>query len=123
MTWCRWGGQDASIFRIGPVLLVLSEVMAVRGGVRKSAGLIADPWTIRITEQSYSLKTAASEATLEWRLYRQVTGRAGFWYLHQITKAVGFIPQGAFDEGQRAELAEFFARTLPPVKRPWYRPF
>ncbi|BFV56732.1 hypothetical protein KCMC57_up18360 [Kitasatospora sp. CMC57] len=123
LTWAVDGKPNMWMLVLGPVLLVLTEVMVVRGGARKSAQLIAEPWTVRITEQSYSLRTGASDATVEWRMYRQVTGRSGFWYLQQTNKAVGFVPQGVFEDGQRAELAEFFARVLPPVKRPWYRPF
>ncbi|WP_405019707.1 hypothetical protein OHV05_25415 [Kitasatospora sp. NBC_00070] len=123
LKWAVDGKPNLWLLVLGPVLMVLCEVMVVRGGAKKSAELIAEPWTVRVTEQSYSLRTAASDATAEWRLYREVTERAGFWYLQQTNKAVGFMPQGVFDEGQRAELAEFFARALPPVKRPWYRPF
>lgn len=107
----------------GPALLVMLEVMVVRGGARKNVPLFSDPWVVRMTEESYSLRTAATEASVEWRFYREVTERAGFWYAHQVNREVSFMPQRALDEEQRAELADFFARTLPPVKRPWYRPF
>ncbi|MFJ1706020.1 YcxB family protein [Kitasatospora sp. NPDC088346] len=110
-----------ALVAIGPGILLLAEFGVVRLGARRTAPLLTEPWTVRITDHAYELTTPASHATVRWSMYRQVTGRAGFWYLQQSNRASGFLPQRAFDEGQRAELAAFFAATLPPVKRPWYR--
>ncbi|MEU1623617.1 hypothetical protein ABZ479_40830 [Streptomyces sp. NPDC005722] len=40
-----------------------------------------------------------------------------------MSGASGFFPERVFDEGRQAVVAAFFARRMPPVKRPWYRPF
>ncbi|MFF2078952.1 YcxB family protein [Kitasatospora sp. NPDC058162] len=107
----------------GPALLAFVELAVVRQAARKSAPLLAEPWTVRITEQNYALTTAVSQAEVAWSAYRQVTARSGFWYLQQTNKAVAFLPQHAFDEAQLAQVSAFFADRLPPLKRPWYLPF
>ncbi|WP_055588812.1 YcxB family protein [Peterkaempfera griseoplana] len=104
-------------------LLVATEGVVVRLTARRSAVLFAEPWTVRVTEESYSLHTAVSQAEVGWQAYRQVSERAGFWYLQQTNGVSGFLPKRVFDDGGQRELAEFFARRLPPRKRPWYRPF
>ncbi|MET8627832.1 YcxB family protein [Kitasatospora sp. NPDC004669] len=108
---------------VGPVILAFGELVVVRQAARKSAPLLAEPWTVRITEHNYALSTAVSQAEVAWSAYRQVTARSGFWYLQQTNKAVAFIPQHAFDAAQLAQVSAFFADRLPPLKRPWYRPF
>ncbi|WP_035841808.1 YcxB family protein [Kitasatospora azatica] len=105
----------------GPGLLVFLELAAVRGATRRSAPLLANPWTVRVTEGSYRLETNASSAKVGWSNYREVTERAGFWYLHQANRAVSFLPQQAFNETDRAQVAAFFAAKLPAQPRPWYR--
>ncbi|MFF2147752.1 YcxB family protein [Kitasatospora sp. NPDC058190] len=107
----------------GPVILAFAELVVVRQAARKSAPLLAEPWTVRITDQNYALSTAVSQAEVAWSAYRQVTARSGFWYLQQTNKAVAFIPQHAFDAAQLAQVSAFFADRLPPLKRPWYLPF
>ncbi|MER5637263.1 YcxB family protein [Kitasatospora sp. NPDC002227] len=107
----------------GPGLLAYTELAVVRQATRKSAPLLAEPWTVRITEQNYGLSTAVSQAEVTWSAYRQVTSRSGFWYLQQTNRAVSFLPQHAFDEAQLAQVSAFFADRLPPLKRPWYLPF
>ncbi|MDX2643240.1 YcxB family protein [Streptomyces sp. NPDC001902] len=99
------------------------EVVAVRLAVRRIARQFAEPWTVRLTEQAYTLRTTVSQAEVGWDAYREARERAGFWYLRQVSGAYGFFPKRAFDETQQAVVAAFFARRLPPVKRPWYRPF
>ncbi|MEV7602642.1 YcxB family protein [Kitasatospora sp. NPDC089797] len=108
---------------LGPVLVGFVELVVVRQAARKSAPLLAEPWTVRITEQHYALETAVSQAEVDWSAYRQVTARSGYWYLQQTNRAVAFLPQHAFDEAQLAQVAAFFAHRLPPLRRPWYRPF
>ncbi|WP_344447330.1 hypothetical protein, partial [Kitasatospora nipponensis] len=72
LVWALTGEPNMGLLGMGPVVLVVTEGIVVRGGAKKSAELITEPWTVRVTEQTYSLKTAASEATVEWRLYREV---------------------------------------------------
>ncbi|MFJ8472553.1 YcxB family protein [Kitasatospora sp. NPDC094011] len=107
----------------GPAVLLFTELVVVRQAAAKSAPALAEPWTVRITEHHYTLGTAVSQAEVAWGMYRQVTVRSGFWYLQQTNKAVSFIPQHAFDGAQHAQVSAFFADRLPPLKRPWYRPF
>jgi hypothetical protein len=102
---------------------VFTEVAAVRLATQRSAGLFSEPWTVRVTEQTYTLHTAASQAEVSWNAYAEARDRSGFWYLRQTNGASGFLPKRAFDDAQQAELATFFAHRLPPQKRPWYRPF
>ncbi|WP_377271742.1 YcxB family protein [Peterkaempfera sp. SMS 1(5)a] len=106
---------------VGLGLLVFTEGV-VRLAARRSAGLFTEPWTVRVTEETYSLKTPVSRAEVGWQAYRQARERAGFWYLQQTNGVSGFLPKRAFDDSAQAELAEFFARRLPPQKQPWYRP-
>ncbi|MGE7435963.1 YcxB family protein [Kitasatospora sp. NPDC001175] len=107
----------------GPALLAFMELVGVRLAAKKSASLLATPWTVRITEENFTLHTGTSRAEVDWSAYRQVTARSGFWYLQQTNKAVAFVPQRAFDEARLAQVSAFFAHRLPPLKRPWYRPF
>jgi hypothetical protein len=102
-------------------LLVFTEV-AVRFAARRSAVLFAEPWTVRVTDEMFALRTAVSQAEVGWSAYRDAWERSGFWYLRQITGPVSFIPNRALDGAQQAELAEFFARRLPPPKIRWYNP-
>ena len=102
-------------------LLVFMEV-AVRFAARRSAGLFGEPWTVRVTDEMFALRTAVSQAEVGWSAYRDAWERSGFWYLRQITGPVSFIPNRALDGAQQAELAEFFARRLPPPKIRWYSP-
>jgi YcxB-like protein len=109
------------LFYIGLGLTVLLEVV-VRLGARKSATLFAEPWTLRVTDETFALRTAVSQAEVSWAAYRDAWERSGFWYLRQITGALSFIPKRAFDSAQQAELTEFFARRLPPPRIRWYSP-
>jgi len=102
--------------------LPLFMELTVRFAARRSAALFAEPWTVRVTDEMFALQTAVSQAEVGWNAYREAWERAGFWYLRQITGAVSFVPNRALDGAQQAELAEFFARRLPPPKIRWYRP-
>jgi hypothetical protein len=102
-------------------LLVFME-MVVRFATRRSATLFAQPWTVRVTDEMFALRTAVSQAEVGWGAYRDAWERSGFWYLRQVTGPVSFIPNRALDSAQQAELAEFFARRLPPPKIRWYNP-
>ncbi|WP_170290587.1 YcxB family protein [Kitasatospora atroaurantiaca] len=113
-TWLVYYGIGVPVFM---------EVAAVRLASRKSAALLAEPWTVRVTEETYTLRTAASQAEVGWSVYREVNDRSGFWYLRQLNGASGFLPKRAFGDPEQAELADFFARRLPPRKKRWYRPF
>jgi hypothetical protein len=106
---------------IGLGLPVFMEVV-VRLAARRSAALFAEPWTVRVTDETFALRTAVSQAEIGWNAYRDAWERSGFWYLRQISGAVCFIPKRALDGAQQAELAEFFARRLPPPKIRWYNP-
>jgi YcxB-like protein len=105
----------------GPGLLVFIEV-TVRLAARRSAALLAEPRTVRFTDATVAQRTAVSHAEFGWNAYREAWERSGFWYLRQISGATSFVPKRAFDQAQQAELAEFFARRLPPPKIRWYSP-
>lgn len=106
---------------IGLGLPVFMEV-AVRLAARRSAALFAEPWTVRVTDETFVLQTAVSQAEIGWTAYREAWERSGFWYLRQISGAVNFVPKRVLDGAQEAELVEFFARRLPPPKIRWYVP-
>jgi hypothetical protein len=109
------------VLYMGLGLLVFTEVL-VRLTARRSAPLFAEPWTVRITDETLALRTAVSQAEIDWNAYRDAWERSGFWYLRQVNGAIGFIPKRALDRAQQVELAEFFARRLPPPKIRWYSP-
>ncbi|GAA1247086.1 hypothetical protein GCM10009665_42590 [Kitasatospora nipponensis] len=111
------------LLAVGPGILAFLEIVAVRMASRRGTELFTEPWAVRITEQGFHLRTPKSSAEVSWSAYREVTERAGFWYLHQTNRTLALLPQHAFDDSQRAELAAFFGTRLPPLKRPWYRPF
>lgn len=102
-------------------LPVLTEVV-VRLAARRSGALFAEPWMVRVTDETFTLRTAVSQAEVGWTAYREAWERSGFWYLRQISGALSFVPKRAFDGTQQTELAEFFARRLPPPKLRWYNP-
>ncbi|MYX36854.1 MULTISPECIES: hypothetical protein [unclassified Streptomyces] len=107
-----------------PGFLAVAVRLAVRLAVRRVARRFGEPWTVRLTEATCTLRTAASQAEVGRDDYRYARERAGFWYLRQVGGACGFFPKRVFDKAQQAAVAAFFARRrLPPVKRPWYRPF
>ena len=109
------------LFCVGLGLPVFMEVV-VRLAARRSAALFTEPWTVRVTEETFALRTALSQAEIGWNAYREAWERSGFWYLRQISGASSFVPKRALDDAQQAELAEFFARRLPPRKIRWYSP-
>ncbi|MFE9426125.1 YcxB family protein [Kitasatospora sp. NPDC006697] len=116
------GGHDGwTPLGTGLVLLVFGELGVVRLGTRRSAPLIANPWTVRLTDGCYQLETNATTAKVGWSLYREVSEHGGFWYLHQTNRAVSFLPKQAFPEHDAARVAAFFAARLPKLPRPWYR--
>jgi YcxB-like protein len=96
--------------------------MVVRQAARRSATLFAEPWLVRVTDETFTLRTAVSQAETGWNAYSAAWERSGFWYLRQINGASCFIPQRAFDDAQQDGLAEFFTRRLPPPKIHWYNP-
>lgn len=102
-------------------LPVFMEVV-VRLTARRSAALFAEPWTVRVTDETFALRTPMSQAEIGWNAYREAWERSGFWYLRQISGAVSFVPKRALDGAQQAQLAEFFARRLPAPKIRWYHP-
>lgn len=106
---------------VGLGLPVFMEVV-VRLSARRCAALFAEPWTVRITEETFILRTALSQAEIGWNAYRGAWERSGFWYLRQISGAVSFVPKRALDSSQRAEFTEFLASRLPPPKIHWYNP-
>jgi hypothetical protein len=110
------------LFYAGLGLPVFMEVVVVRLAARRSAALFAEPWTVRLTDDTFVLRTAVSQAEIGWRACREAWERSGFWYLRQISGAVSFVPKRALDGAEQAELAEFFARRLPPPKIRWYNP-
>lgn len=114
-------GPDTAVLYVGLGLAVFIEVI-VRLGARKSAALFAEPWTVRVTDETLALRTAVSQAEIAWSAYREAWERSGFWYLRQVSGVVSFVPKRAFDEAQQSELAEFFTRRLPPPKVRWYDP-
>jgi hypothetical protein len=114
-------GPATYLLYISLGLLVFMEVI-VRLTARRSAPLFAEPWTVRVTDETFALRTAVSQAEVDWNAYRDAWERSGFWYLRQVNGAISFIPKRAFDGAQQAELAEFFARRLPPPKIRWYSP-
>jgi hypothetical protein len=108
VVWLIWAGI---------ILPVSLELSAVRLATRRSAALFSEPWTVRITDQTYTLRTPESQAEVGWSAYRDASYRGGFWYLRQTNGMSGFLPKRAFGEAQQTELAEFFARRLPPKKK------
>src|SRR5205085_12627513 len=110
-------------FIAGGVLYPFAMEWVIRQSAKRSAHLIAEPWTVRLTDDSYTLHTPASQSQVAWSAYAEVTTRSGFWYLHQANRAMSFLPRRAFDEAQSAELTAFFTARLPERKRPWYKPF
>lgn len=92
----------------------------VHVAARSSAALFAEPWTVRVTDETFALRTAVSRAEVSWNAYSEAWERSGFWYLRQTSGASCFVPKRALDGTQQAELAEFFARRLPPSKTRWY---
>lgn len=102
-------------------ILLCLEVF-VRVAARSSAALFAEPWTVRVTDETFALRTALSRAEVSWNAYSEAWERSGFWYLRQTNGASCFVPKRALDGTQQAELAEFFARRLPPSKTRWYNP-
>ncbi|MER6129213.1 YcxB family protein [Streptomyces sp. NPDC001795] len=109
------------LFYVGLGLPVFLEVV-VRLSARRSAALFTEPWTVRVTEEAFALRTPVSQAEIGWNAYREAWQRSGFWYLRQLGGASSFVPKRALDDAQQAELAEFFARRLPPQKIRWYSP-
>lgn len=114
-------GPAMELLYVGLGLPVFLEVV-VRLAARRSAALFAEPWTVRVTDETFALRTAVSQAEIGWNAYREAWERSGFWYLRLISGAVSFAPKRALDGAQQAELAEFFARRLPPPKIRWYNP-
>ncbi len=106
---------------IGLGLPVFLEAV-VRLAARRSAALFAEPWTVRVTDEAFALRTAVSQAEISWNAYREAWERSGFWYLRQISGAVSFVPKRVLDEAQQAELGEFLVRRLPSPKIRWYSP-
>lgn len=106
---------------IGLGLPVFMEVV-IRLLARRSAALFDEPWTVRVTDEAFALRTGVSHAEISWNAYREAWERSGFWYLRQISGVSSFVPKRAFDGAQQAELAEFFAHRLPPSKIRWYNP-
>lgn len=95
---------------------------AIRWSARKSAPLLAQPWTVRLTDSGFALTTAVSQATVAWGAYSAGWSRSKFWYLRQASGTVSFIPRRALDAAQQAEFAAFQARALPPPRFAWYDP-
>jgi hypothetical protein len=114
-------GPAMELFYVGLGLPVFMEVV-VRLAARRSAALFGEPWTVRVTDETFFLRTAVSQAEIGWNAYREAWQRSGFWYLRQISGAVSFVPKRALDGAQQAELTGFFARRLPPRKIRWYNP-
>jgi len=94
----------------------------VHVAARNSVALFAEPWTVRVTDETFALRTPVSRAEVSWNAYSEAWERSGFWYLRQTNGASCFVPKRTLDGTQQAELAEFFACRLPPSKTRWYNP-
>lgn len=113
-------GPEIELY-VGLGLPLYLEVI-VRRAASKSTALLAEPWLVRVTDETLTLRNAVRQAEVGWNAYSEAWERSGFWYLREISGASCFIPKLAFDGAQQAGLAEFFARRLPPRKVHWYSP-
>jgi hypothetical protein len=69
----------------GPVIMLyiglglpVSLEAVVRLAARRSAALLAEPWTVRVTDEAFALRTAVSQAEISWNAYREAWERSGF---------------------------------------------
>jgi hypothetical protein len=106
---------------VGLGLLVFMEVI-IRMAARNSAAQFTEPWLVRVTDETFTLRTAVSQTETSWNAFNAAWERSGFWYLRQIGGVTYNIPKRALDAAQQAGFAEFFARRLPPPKIHWYSP-
>jgi hypothetical protein len=109
------------VLYVGLCLPVFMEVI-IRKAVRSTAAQFAEPWLVRVTDETFTQRTAVSQTETSWNAYNAAWERSGFWYLRQIGGVTYSIPKRALDAAQKAGLAEFFARQLPPPKIHWYNP-
>lgn len=115
-------GPEIELY-FGLGLPVFMEVI-IRSAASMSAAQFAEPWLVRVTDETFTLRTAVSQTETRWNAYNAAWERSGFWYLRQIGGGATYsIPKRALDDAQQAGLAEFFARRLPPPKIYWYNPF
>lgn len=95
-------------------MLVYVEVIAVRAAAGKVAAQFPGPWTLHLTEETYTLRTSASQVAVNWNAFSDARERGGFWYLRTSRMAAEVIPKRALDENQHVALAAFLAGRLPP---------
>ncbi|MFE0516629.1 YcxB family protein [Streptomyces sp. NPDC058964] len=110
-----------AVFGLG--MLIYVETLAVHISARKVTAQLPGPWTLHLTEETYTLRTASSGGVVAWSACHSVRERGGFWFLGTSRLTAEVIPKRAFDEHQQADLAAFLARRLPPAREPWCRMF
>lgn len=65
---------------VGLGMLLYVEVI-IRRAASKSAALLAEPWLVRVTEETLTLRNAVRQVEIGWDAYSEAWERSGFWYL------------------------------------------
>ncbi|MET7517646.1 YcxB family protein [Streptomyces sp. NPDC005480] len=104
-------------------MLICLETIIPYISARKVAARLPGPWTLRLTEETYTLRTPVSRFVVAWSACDSARERGGFWFLETSLITAEVIPKRAFDEHQQAALAAFLARRFPQARGPWYRLF
>jgi multidrug efflux pump subunit AcrB len=101
------------------IALLVSSVLAplaanwwLRKRARQQLAFLCVPTTLRVTDDGYEARTDQSTTMMRWAMLSDVTATPEFWLLFVNKQPAAFLPKGAFDADQRAEIDGFLtART------------
>lgn len=101
---------------VGLGLPLYVEVI-IRRATSKSAALLAEPWVVRVTDETLTLRNAVRQAEVGWNAYSEAWERSGFWYLREISGRLALSRSWPSMAPSRPESPNFSPVGCPRVRR------
>lgn len=98
---------------VSSVLGPLAGTWWLRRFVGHQSAFLCVPTTVRITDDGYECRTDASTTMMRWSMFSKVVTTEEFWLLYQSRYPTAFLPKGAFDAAQRAEIDGLLNARIP----------
>jgi hypothetical protein len=90
----------------GLLFLVLPEAVLRWARLRRGAQAYP-PMEVTLDDEGLTLRTETSEGGLPWASFAEIQHHSGFWIFRISRSQAVIVPERAFDQAARAELAAF----------------
>ncbi|MFI0409890.1 YcxB family protein [Actinomadura sp. 3N508] len=94
---------------ISAVAAPIAADWAVRQRLREALAHMCVPTTMRLTADEYESRTEQATIKYRWSMFSKVVNTKDYWMLYVDGQPAAFLPKGAFDAGQLAQIEGFLA--------------